>query len=166
MNELVGKKVLDMGCGSGIIGVVAALKKANVMAVDINIEAVKCTLQNFEQNGISAEVKQSDIFNELDSSKKFDIILFNPPYYKYEPRNDFERGFGGGKDYKVIRKFVSDSKKFLAKDGFLCMIISSDMGIDQMTAILAENGYNYKILQQIDKFFETFFIVKGFLINT
>ena len=163
MNELQGKKTLDMGCGSGIAGLMAASKGANCTSVDINPESVKCTEENFLINGYKAKTYESNLFENLDNTNKFDIIFFNPPYYEYEPKNDFERGFGGGKDYRVIRDFVKKAGNFLNESGYLCLIVSSDMKIEKMFSILNENGFFYNILQKTSTFFETFYIIKAFV---
>ena len=166
MDGLDSKNVLDMGCGSGIISLAAASKKAKCKAVDINPEAVKSSNENFRLNGIDAKAIESNLFEMLDKGEKYDIIFFNPPYYNYEPRDDFERAFGGGKDYRVIRDFLQQSKNYLAKDGYICLITSSDMGIDTMLSILDEFKLGYNILHTVKRFFETFYIIKAFFENT
>jgi release factor glutamine methyltransferase len=166
MENLDSKNVLEMGCGSGIISLAAASKKAKCTAVDINPEAVKSTKENFRLNGADANVIESNLFEKLDNQEKYDIIFFNPPYYNYEPKDDFERAFGGGKDYRVIRSFLQQSKNYLSEDGFMCIIISSDMGIDSITSILIEYKLGYNILHIQKGFFETFYIIKAFFENT
>ncbi len=163
MNDLSGKEILDMGCGSGIVGVIASSLGAICTSVDINPEAVKCSEENFKMNNVKGTVIQSNLFDKLDINKKFDIIFFNPPYYNYEPQNDYEKGFGGGKDYRVIREFIGKSKDYLKKGGYLYLIISSDMKIETMFTILEGQGFVYNILQKIGKFFETFYIFSAFL---
>ena len=163
MDDIKEKEILDMGCGSGIVSIVASSKGANSLAVDINPEAVKCSIENFKLNGVAANAIESDLFKNIEKEKKFDIIFFNPPYYNYEPRNDFERAFGGGKDYKVLREFFLQSKFYLKKQGIICIIISSDIDINLIFSMFELYGFHYNILQRIDNFFETFYIINGFL---
>ncbi len=164
--ELDGKEILDMGCGTGIIGIAASSKKAKCTAADINPEAIKSANENFKANNVNALAVESNLFSNLDSTKKFDVIYFNPPYYNYEPKGDYERAFGGGKNYRVIRDFVSRSKDFLNSPGFICLIISTDMDIEIMFTILKEQGFRYNILQKTQRFFETFYIIQAFLEST
>ena len=163
MDDLKGKNILDMGSGTGIISIAAYSRGAACTASDINPMAVKSANENFRLNNVHSTTLESDLFDNIDDSHKFDIIFFNPPYYNYEPRNDFEKAFGGGKDFRVIREFYKRAKDYLSSDGFVCMIISSDVEIDKIYTIIEEKGYNYKILHKIEKFFETFYIIKAFL---
>jgi len=70
--------VLDLGCGMGVVGVVAArLTKNKVYMVDINKRAVKVSKMN--SRGLrNVTVLTSDKFSAVENLK-FDVILFNPP---------------------------------------------------------------------------------------
>ena len=72
-----GKKVLDMGCGTGILAILASLRgAAGVTAIDINEWAYKNAVENAEKNGISnISVYKGDV--SIVSDDKFDIILAN-----------------------------------------------------------------------------------------
>ena len=76
-----GKKILEIGCGSGIasLSAAAANPKNKVLGVDINPKAVECAKGNAKRNGVeNAKFAVSDLF--ANASGKFDSILFNPPY--------------------------------------------------------------------------------------
>ena len=165
MKDLHGKYILDMGCGSGIVSVTAVSINARCLAADINLDSVRCTKDNIKQNfpGDSTEVIQSDLFENIPKSEKFDIIFFNPPYYPREPETAFELAFNAGKNYRVIRDFVQEAGKFLKADGRICYIVSSDMDIALFSQILKEHRFKYEIVTEIYKFFETFYIVNSFL---
>jgi len=177
--ELHGKTILDMGCGCGIVSIFAASKGAECTAVDINPMAVKSASENAEANGFKDKINvlEGDLFTAspptslqngeggkssgfiVSESEGYDNIFFNPPYYRGLPGNDFERAFKGGENYDVINGFLADAKKYLSKDGYICMIISSDMGIEEFTDIAEKTGYSCKIVTKINKLFETFYIV-------
>lgn len=73
--------VLDLGCGYGPIGIVAAGKafKGKVYLVDADIRAVKHSEENVKLNNIrNAEVRISDGFDNLKDIE-FDLVLSNPP---------------------------------------------------------------------------------------
>lgn len=172
--DLTGKNILDMGSGSGIVSIFAASKGANCVACDINPVAVRCITENALQNKLSSQIKvyESDLFESLNVSDiipsppgrvrvGYDIIFFNPPYYKGNPQNNFERAFKGGPNLEVIDRFLPEAKNHLALEGKLCLLVSTDMDIDDLYSRLQNTGYTYKILQSNKKFFETFYIIEA-----
>lgn len=98
--DLEGKSVLEIGCGAGLISLVAAKKGAAVTAVDINEHAVRNTQENASANGLTLTVMQSDLFAALPATG-FDLVLVNPPYYPGEPKDDYARAWycGPGFEY-------------------------------------------------------------------
>ena len=75
--DMAGKRVLDMGCGTGILAIFAAMKKASaVTAIDIDEWAYRNTAENCERNGINdMEILQGD--KSLLTGRSFDLILAN-----------------------------------------------------------------------------------------
>jgi len=76
--QFEGKKVLDMGCGTGILGMLAAKMGAEeVVAIDIDMWSYENTIKNAEYNGIRSfiEVKVGDV--SAIPSTTFDLILAN-----------------------------------------------------------------------------------------
>ncbi|MFA7615425.1 MAG: 50S ribosomal protein L11 methyltransferase [Weeksellaceae bacterium] len=71
-----GKSVLDMGCGTSILGILAMKKgAAQVEGIDIDDWAVENSIENAKRNGVEIDVKLGDV--ALLKDKKFDIILAN-----------------------------------------------------------------------------------------
>lgn len=89
-----GEKVLDLGCGAGVVGIVAAKLGATVTALDSDAKAVAFTKANAARNGVEIEVVKSDGFRQLRTSG-FDQILVNPPYHAdfAVPKHFIEKGF-------------------------------------------------------------------------
>lgn len=76
-----GDQVLDLGCGCGVVGIVAALlaPRGRVVLVDINSRAVEVARQNLAANHIeNAEVLHGDGFAPV-RGRSFDLIALNPP---------------------------------------------------------------------------------------
>ncbi len=79
-----GDKVLDLGCGSGIVGMVAArlAPQGHVWLVDTNTEAVALTQRNVERNAIpNATVLVSDSTAAV-ADQRFDVVVCNPPFHE------------------------------------------------------------------------------------
>jgi 16S rRNA G1207 methylase RsmC len=113
------QKVLDMGCGYGVIGIVASSYVSEVHMRDINKRAVYLTKRNIKLNNIkNASVSKGNLYEDLD---KFNIILTNPPVSSgmdlvglmidEAPKHLYE----GGNLQLVIRKGVNIIKERLEK---------------------------------------------------
>jgi release factor glutamine methyltransferase len=76
--QLSHKRVLDMGTGSGILGLYCALQGADVTASDIDDCAIKEAKRAAETLGVPLKISVSDLFSNVPG--RFDLILFNPPY--------------------------------------------------------------------------------------
>lgn len=75
--DITGKKTLDMGCGTGILAILAAMKGAKpVEAIDIDPWCYENTVENVERNGVSfIEAFEGDV--KLLDGKQFDLMIAN-----------------------------------------------------------------------------------------
>lgn len=75
--------ILDIGTGSGCISI--TLKKeldCNVVGVDISNDALEVARENAVSNNVEVEFINSDVFSNV--KKRFDVIISNPPYIRYD----------------------------------------------------------------------------------
>ena len=107
-----GMRIMDLGCGCGVVGIVAAkiAGEENVFMSDADPMAVATARRNAERNGVSGvHICVSDGFRSVDASG-FDLILSNPPYQTdFSVAKGFiEKGFNrlkiGGKLYMVTKR--------------------------------------------------------------
>lgn len=105
-------KVLDLGCGYGIVGIYFAkkLSSKNVVMTDIDNNAVELSKENIVLNNVQGiSIYQSDGLKEI-SDHNFTVILSNPPYHTdfSVPKEFIEKGFNrlviGGKMYMVTKR--------------------------------------------------------------
>ena len=105
-------KVLDLGCGYGVVGIFAAkyCNPTNVFLVDINKTAIEIAQTNISLNDVKeVNVILSNAYENLDE-KDFDIILSNPPYHTdFSVAKTFiEKGFNrlriGGRFFMVTKR--------------------------------------------------------------
>ena len=84
-----GKRVLDLFCGTGALGIEALSRGAKeVVFVDKNFKSATLTRQNLQKLKLSAEVVRMDALKYLEKfAKPFDLVLIDPPYDSglYEP---------------------------------------------------------------------------------
>jgi len=114
---------LEIGAGSGIhlqTALSLKIKKENIFSSDINKHSVEhCNLLGF--NCI-----HSDLFENI--TRKFDIIIFNPPYLPEdfrEPKDSKLNTTAGKKGNEIILKFLEKAKNHLKKDGKIFLITST-----------------------------------------
>lgn len=127
------KRVLDMGTGSGILALCAARGGASVLAVDVNPQAVACAGANAAANRLQDRIRvlQSDLFAAIPDGERFDLVLWNPPFYPGEPLDDAQRAWRAGESFDVIHRFGRSAAGFLAPGGILLVILSSDVNEEE-----------------------------------
>lgn len=78
-----GMRVLDLGCGSGVVALAAACRsdQAFVYAVDSNVRAVKCTQHGAALNGLANVTTELNSQGNVQNAGQYDLVLANPPYY-------------------------------------------------------------------------------------
>ena len=115
-------KVLDLGCGYGLVGVVAAkvIGPERVVMSDIDPLAIETAGRNLEANGVGgARLVLSDGFDHITDAG-FTKILSNPPYHAdfAVPKRFIEKGFNrlalGGAMVMVTRRELWYRRKFEA----------------------------------------------------
>ncbi len=126
--SLKDARVLDLGTGSGICAVFAARNGAQVVATDINPEAVRCAQINALANHLEQriETRLGDLFAPT-REECFDVILFNPPYYRGQPR-DFADAAWRSAD--VFDRFLNELPAHLRGSGSALVVLSSDGEIE------------------------------------
>ena len=132
-------KVLDLGCGYGVVGILAAkiIGSEKVVMSDIDEAAVQTAKENATLNGVeNAKIIQSDGFKSINE-KDFSLIISNPPYHSdfSVPKHFIEKGFNrlrlGGKMIMVVKRKDWYKRKFISifggvvineKDGYYIFI--------------------------------------------
>ena len=156
VEELVRGSVLDMGTGSGMQAVAAALKPDvdYVLAVDINPEAVEVTKERAAHAGVMSKMRflVSDLF--INVTEMFDWIIFNPPYLPSEGDVEDPTWAGGESGGETIERFLVEATRYLVLGGSILMIVSSETGLNR-----GDYGYVWNVLEEKTLFFETLYCV-------
>ena len=138
--------VLDLCCGSGVLGVTVACEKgAKVTLADVSDKALTVAKQNAKRNKAKVSFVQSNMFQKLHG--KFDAIVCNPPYIesavietlddsvkKYEPRLALDGGKDGLDFYRVL---AAKATSRLKQHGLLVLEIGYNQG-EAVKALLCE----------------------------
>jgi release factor glutamine methyltransferase len=141
MAELLGRavlaevqeadRVLDMGTGCGVNAVLAASTAREVTAVDVNPVAVSCARANAERNGVSDRVTVglSDVFSNVEGP--FDLIIFDPPFRWFKPRDWRERGTTD-ENYAPLTAFFDQVRDFLTPRGRVLLTFGTTGDLDYL----------------------------------
>ena len=149
------RSILDLGVGSGavIITLLAERAESSGFGVDISKAAIETTLQNAKRHDVAQRLSLSrgDWFGGLDTARRFDLIVSNPPYItdkamkelpvevlKFDPAISLSGGKNGLDSYRSI---INSAPNFLNAGGALIFEIGFDQG-ETVAALLRDRGFN------------------------
>ena len=151
-------KVLDMGTGTGI-QTQAALKSGKateITAIDINPEC----RESVKKIGGGIKFVYSDLFKKLPL-KKFDTIIFNPPYLPQDKGISDPTIYGGKKGYELIERFLEGCSPYLAEKGIILLLFSSLTGKDKIDELIESNGLeSEELCRKFLPFFEKLYVYR------
>jgi release factor glutamine methyltransferase len=128
VGEYAFGKVLDLGTGTGIQGITAALKGCEVTFADVDRGALECAKMNAELNRVDGTFVRSDLFGGIKG--KFNTIIFNPPYLESKKVKDLALD-GGLSGRVLIDRFLKDYKKHLLAKHAVLLLESSINGYEK-----------------------------------
>lgn len=127
--DLSGMDILDIGCGSGILSILAKkLGAKNVLACDIDPIAVSSTIDNAKINGVDLQAKESNLFANVEG--EYDLIFANILA-------------------EILVEMIGQSKEYIKKSGILVLSGIINEKADIVKEALVENAY--EILDQREK---------------
>jgi release factor glutamine methyltransferase len=159
------KIVLDLGCGTGIQGINALFLGAKkVFFVDIDNQAISNAKANIKMIGLEkqASYKKSDLFSAI-AGKKFDLIVFNPPYVDSGTEKKWLDTDGGKKGREILDSFLKRAKKHLLKGAMLFFVQSSLNSEAKTKRLLKEKGFKFEIVARKKLFFEELQVFKAWI---
>jgi release factor glutamine methyltransferase len=134
-----GSRVLDMGTGSGVSALLAARAGSEVVAVDINPEAVECARANAERNGLAEAITlvHGDLFQGVEGD--FDLIIFDPPFRWFQPRDLLEQSHADA-DYRTLTRFMDEAPGRLRVGGRIIMNFGSSGDLEYLRELIERSG--------------------------
>jgi HemK-related putative methylase len=171
--------VLDVGTGSGIQGIEALKSRAveSVVFVDINSNAIDFVKKEFETDDDLKKILESknisfivsDLYSKLSLkkySKKFDTIIFNPPYLP-DDELDGEKLIttGGEEGWEIYDEFLKKSDKYLSQTGQILLLFSSLTNKDKIDEIIRKYTYSKNLIVKKGLFMEQLYVYQIKKIN-
>ena len=149
---LTARRVVDIGCGSGVGGIALAKRgvgAAPVLLADVNPEALRLARVNAELAGVRAETVQSDVLRGVQG--EFDLVIANPPYLKDDARRVYRDGGGEyGEDLAVrITRETIERLRATPMGGHLLLYTGAaivdgrDTFLHAVSSELAQPGVHY-----------------------
>ena len=145
--------ILDLGCGTGVVGILVSklLKNKNkVYASDVSNEAIKIAKKNFKMHKCNFELKKGTLLNPW-KKKKFDLIINDvsgisqiiakkSKWFKNVPCNS------GADGTKLTLKIINSSSSHLNKNGAIIFPIISLSNSNKIFSNLKKKFKNFKVL--------------------
>ena len=153
--KLSGKRILEMGCGSGVLACRASQLGAESFASDITRSACNNAETNAFKNDLKVEVIQSDIFDQIGNDKIFDHIFVNPPFNPTYPESEDDFAFCCGEEYEYYISLFGRLKKHLSPNGSLTMALSKSCDINRILEIANLENIQYERIHMKRKWSET-----------
>jgi 16S rRNA G1207 methylase RsmC len=125
--------VLDLGCGYGAVGVVAAALRPNacVFLVDINERAVKLARENAKRNGVGNVVFRCGFLYEPVGDVRFDAVLSNPPV---------------SAGMKIVLPIIEEAPSHLVSGGVLEIVVRSKIAGKRLVRVMDDVFNNAEVL--------------------
>lgn len=109
-----GGRVLDVGCGAGIIGVLAhRLGAAEVDLVDANLLAVETAARNLRRLAVPGRALASDVYDAV-AGERYDLVVSNPPFHR-----------GKEVDTAVADRLIDEAPAHLRPGGSLVIVANA-----------------------------------------
>ena len=131
-------KVLDIGCGAGVIGsyIKRLSPQANVTMSDIHAMALASAQRTLAENQLQGEVVASDVFSHI--SDKFDLIISNPPFHD-----------GIDTAYRAVNELIQQAKWHLTQGGELRIVANAFLPYPDL---LDQHFGSHQVLAKTGKF--------------
>ncbi|MBK9711359.1 MAG: methyltransferase [Kouleothrix sp.] len=120
-----GARVLDIGCGYGMIGLLAArLGASQVDLVDANLLAVASAAENIKINGVAGARACAGDGVPAGAAERYDVVATNPPFH-----------LGKAVDYEVARAFIEGARQALKPGGRFYLVANQFIRYDQLLRV-------------------------------
>ncbi|MEA2573491.1 MAG: hypothetical protein QOH93_789 [Chloroflexia bacterium] len=158
---VLSDRVLDVGTGSGLLAISAALAgAAQVTAIDLNPSAVLAARLSTSLYGLAGKVRvvQGDMFEPV-GGERFDLVICNPPYLRGEPTSRGTLAYMAGDDFQWLRRFSQSAANHLTPGGRCLLVLSDNTDLASVLGIFRQDRWAVKYVAGRDAVVERLFII-------
>ena len=145
--DLRGRRLLDLGTGSGLLGLVAARHGAQVTLLDISAAALMAAHANAARNGLKVEMLHSDGFRNVRPERRWDWIVANPPWFPHAPDDPSEHAWRAGPELQWFSHFFRSLDHRLNRGGRAVMVLADSADIPRIRAIAHDHRRELVVVQ-------------------
>jgi methylase of polypeptide subunit release factors len=159
--DLSGKRAADVGTGSGILALAAVRAgSSDVLAIDINPDAIQAANDNAEENGLAGRVTTffSNLMAGVPAEPTFDVIISNPPYFPGEPRDIVGRAWVAGPDYRDILLLFEQARQRLTANGRMYVLLSSGSDFHFLADLIAKARFRARVVSALSILIESIIV--------
>jgi len=157
--SLRGKRLLEPGCGSGLISIYTAREGAIVTATDINPVALEFLKKNSRMNAVDLTIIHSDLFKNVPK-QQFDVVAINPPYYKKEPLTPRDYAWHCGENGEYFTKLFTGLNDYTHPGSEVYMVLFDGCDTAMIEKIAADNNFTMRCVLTTENLLEKNFIFK------
>ena len=151
--HLKDKSLLELGCGTGLLSIIAKQNGAVVTATDLSERAIENVTLNANQNNVHIKIIHSDLF-DLIEQKPFDWIIINPPYYARSVKTEEELAWHCGEEFEYFKKLFSTLKDYMHSTTQVIMVLTLGCELDTIFTIAKNHQFNFELLQEKNVLFD------------
>jgi release factor glutamine methyltransferase len=150
---LKDKSLLELGCGTGLLSIIATQNGAIVTATDLSQRAIDNTTFNAKQNQAPIEIIYSDLFDRIER-KPFDWIVINPPYYARSVKTEEELAWHCGEEFEYFKKLFSTLKDYMHSTTQVIMVLTLGCELNKIFEIAKSYQFRFELLQEKNVLFD------------
>jgi HemK-related putative methylase len=148
-----GQTLLDLGCGTGIVGLAFARSGREAVSSDLNPAAVRAAQVNAMLNDLALVARAGDLF-EPHRGRRFDLIAFNPPFFERDQGGPLQMALADGPGLPLFGRFLRELPEYLNPGGRALIAGSTNGALGSMRAHYQAAGFRHRVVRWSERLAE------------